>query len=223
MVSGDGLYQQDQEYGEDLEEDYEGETVLYRNISSDVDRSVAASVILDEMDDVEGPEVFRLDGARASVSQGQEYEDLHSGGFSNLEEGNVSDKEILDAYAARIVLGNGDHHSGNYVASESSIIPIDLEEKDHPLDPLRRAEKYLEDGSGNGPDVELDDREIRPYLVSRAQELAESVDLDKVETRLRTRYDLHRDSMDEEPKDLPHGARYRMKQVEMTRNLEEHI
>jgi hypothetical protein len=172
--------------------------------------------------DVEGPEVFRLDGERASVSRGPEYRDLSERTLSELED-KPSDEEILDAYAARIALGDRDHFSGNYVASDSSIVPIDFEQDSHPVSSLCTAERYLKAGSDDAPDVEIDDEDIRPYLVSRVQELAESVDLDMVETRLRTRYDLHRDLMGEEPEGLPSGAQDRIESIEMTRNLEEHI
>jgi len=214
--------EEDYQPGTDEVEDYQPGPELHRKMSADVDRSVAASVILDEMDDVGGPEVFRLDGERASVSQGPEYRDLSERTLSELED-KPSDEDILDAYAARIALGDADHFSGNYVASDSSIVPIDFEADSHPVTSLWRAEKYLEDGSDDAPDVEIDDEDIRPYLVSRVQELAESVDLDMVETRLRTRYDLHRDLMGEEPEGLPSGAQDRIESIEMTRNLEEHI
>ncbi len=221
-VTSKRTLEEDYQPGTDEVEDYQPGPELHREISADVDRSVAASVILDEMDDVESPEVFRLDGERASVSQGQEYEDVYEIDFSEVED-SLSDDDILDAYAVRVALGDADHFSGNYVASDSSIVPIDFEQDSHPVTSLCTAERYLKDGSDDAPDVEIDDEEIRPYLVSRVQELAESVDLDMVETRLRTRYDIHRDLMGEEPKGLPSGARDRIESIEMTRNLEEHI
>ena len=215
---------EDYQPGADDVEEYQLGPELHKLRSADVDRSVASSVILDEMDYVEGPEVFRLDGKRASVSQGPEHRDLYKRTLSELED-KPSDEDILDAFAARIAFGDTDHHLGNYVASDSSIVPIDFEANSRPVTSVSRAErylKYMKDRSGDAPEIDIDEG-TRPYLVSRAQELAESVDLDMVKTRLRTRYDLHRDSIDEEPEDLPDGAQYRIDQVKMTRNLEEHI
>jgi hypothetical protein len=192
---------------------YKESEVLYTKEIDSPEAAVAASVILDEMENIYSPELFQMEGGRlASVAAGEGYETLSEGTVPELD-----DKRLLEAFAARVVIGDGDHFPDNLLQSKhGSIAPIDFEQVCGPETSVRRGLEIL---GASRDDTDIDPLETEQYLISRAEELAWSVDREKVKTRVETRYGCHSKHPDENQ--LPRGAQQRLEFLDKSRSLSE--